>query len=169
MYPESSVWLIIILAFIFATIPFLTERMFVFLPARLDGESERFSGYYCLRASLSYAVIMVATYFMSMPLYSVVLKAVGCVLFLFALVLPGFMVTPLVKIKSLAVRLFELGVMYCLVGSIGFMIESYYANSVPQQWQFYAISLSLFVIMAFPGFIWRHLMRHPNQKILLRE
>lgn len=169
MYPESSVWLIIVLAFILATIPFLTERMFAFVPARLSGEPERFGGYYQLRAGLSYVVIVLAAYLMSMPLHSVVLKALGFGLFVFILALPSVLVSPHIKVKNLAVRLFELLAMYFLVGSIGFMVESFYANSVPQQWQFYAISLSLFVILAFPGFVWRHLMKHPQNRGLFKE
>ena len=169
MYPESSVWLIIILAFIFATLPFLTERMFAFVPAQLAGEPERFGGYYQLRAILSYAAIALAAYLMSMPLHSVPLKAVGFVLFILVLALPSVMVGPYVHVKKLAVRLFELLALYFLAGSIGFMVESYYANSVPQQWQFYAISLSIFVVLAFPGFVWRHLMKHPQNRGMLKE
>ena len=108
MYPESSVWLIIILAFVFATLPFLTERMFAFVPAQLAGEPERFSGYYQLRALLAYAVLGLAAYLMSMPLHSVPLKAVGFVLFILVLALPSVLVGPYVNVKKLAVRLFEL-------------------------------------------------------------
>ena len=169
MYPESSVWLIIILAFVFATLPFLTERMFAFVHAQLAGEPERFSGYYQFRALLAYAVLGLGVYLMSMPLHSVPLKAVGFVLFILVLALPSVMVGPYVHVKKLAVRLFELLALYFLAGSIGFMVESYYANSVPQQWQFYAISLSIFVVLAFPGFVWRHLMKHPQNRGMLKE
>lgn len=169
MYPESSVWLLIILALVFATIPFITERMFAFVPARLAGEPERFGGYYQLRALLSYLVLALAVYLMSGALHSVPLKALGFVLFIFVLALPSVLVSPYVKIKKLAVRLFELLTMYFLVGSVGFMIEAYFANSVPQQWQFYAISLSIFVVLGFPGFVWRHLMKHPLNRGMLKE
>jgi hypothetical protein len=32
-------------------------------------------------------------------------------------------------------------------------------NVFTQRWEFYAITLSLFVVMAFPGFVFRYLLR----------
>ena len=73
------------------------------------------------------------------------------------------------KVERLAVRLFELATLCLLTGAIGLMVESDVAYSVPQQWQFYAISLSIFVVLAFPGFVWRHLMKHPQNRGMLKE
>ena len=30
----------------------------------------------------------------------------------------------------------------------------------PQGWEFYAVSASLFLVLAFPGFTWRYLIKH---------
>ena len=30
----------------------------------------------------------------------------------------------------------------------------------PQGWEFYAVTGALFLVLAFPGFTWRYLMKH---------
>jgi len=60
--------------------------------------------------------------------------------------------------KSLAVRLGELVVMYFVAGGIGLLLEHRAGQIAPQGWEFYAITASLFVTLAFPGFVWRYLV-----------
>lgn len=61
--------------------------------------------------------------------------------------------------KSLVWRLAELFVLYLLVGLVGLGIENHAGQIAPQGWEFYAVTLSMFVTLAFPGFVWRYLMR----------
>lgn len=61
--------------------------------------------------------------------------------------------------KSFLLRVIELIVLYGLVGLLGFLFESTIGNPFRQRWEFYAITFSLFVVLAFPGFIVRYLMR----------
>lgn len=61
--------------------------------------------------------------------------------------------------KSLAVRLGELVVMYFLAGGVGLLLEHRAGQIAPQGWEFYAITGSLFVTLAFPGFVWRYLVK----------
>lgn len=61
--------------------------------------------------------------------------------------------------KSLALRLLELVVMYFLVGGAGLLLEKHAGQIAPQGWEFYAITGALFVTLAFPGFVWRYLVR----------
>ena len=61
--------------------------------------------------------------------------------------------------KSLAVRLGELVVMYFLAGGFGLLLEHRAGQIAPQGWEFYAITGSLFVTLAFPGFVWRYLVK----------
>ena len=61
--------------------------------------------------------------------------------------------------KALVWRLAELFVLYLLVGLVGLGIENHAGQIAPQGWEFYAVSLSMFVTLAFPGFVWRYLMR----------
>ena len=62
--------------------------------------------------------------------------------------------------KSLAVRLAELVVMYFVVGVLGLALENRAGQIAPQGWEFYAVTGALFIVLAFPGFIWRYLRRH---------
>ncbi len=61
--------------------------------------------------------------------------------------------------KSLALRLGELVVMYFVAGGIGLLLEHRAGQISPQGWEFYAITASLFVTLAFPGFVWRYLVK----------
>lgn len=61
--------------------------------------------------------------------------------------------------KPLVVRLAELGVFYLLVGALGLALEQRLGRIAPQGWEFYAITATLFVTLAFPGFVWRYLAR----------
>ncbi|NYT65257.1 DUF2818 family protein [Alcaligenaceae bacterium] len=66
--------------------------------------------------------------------------------------------------KTFFVRLIELLVFYFLTGALGFALELNMGNMFSQKWEFYAISLSLFVVLGFPGFVYRYLMRHPKPR-----
>lgn len=69
---------------------------------------------------------------------------------------------PLKQEKGLALRLGELVVFYFLVGALALFLEQRLGRIAPQGWEFYAISGALFITMAFPGFVWRYLMKHPR-------
>jgi hypothetical protein len=62
--------------------------------------------------------------------------------------------------KGLALRLLELVLLYLLVGGIGLALEQRLGQIYPQGWEFYAITATLFLTLAFPGFVWRYLVRH---------
>ena len=66
-------------------------------------------------------------------------------------------VLPLAKGKNLAIRLGELALLYLLVGGIGLLLEKRAGQIAPQGWEFYAITGALFLVFAFPGFVWRYL------------
>ncbi len=61
--------------------------------------------------------------------------------------------------KSLALRLGELLVMYFLAGGVGLLLEHRAGQIAPQGWEFYAITGALFLTLAFPGFVWRYLVK----------
>jgi hypothetical protein len=94
---SASVWVVLLLAFLAATLPFLSNRLFGLLPLRT---------------------------------------------------------------KPLALRFFELVVLYFVVGGIGMLLEKRVGQIAPQGWEFYAVTGALFVVLAFPGFTWRYLMKH---------
>jgi Na+(H+)/acetate symporter ActP len=61
--------------------------------------------------------------------------------------------------KSVWLRLAELIVLYFVVGTFGFMLEARAGNRFEQGWQFYAITFSLFLVFAFPGFTFQYLVK----------
>lgn len=69
-------------------------------------------------------------------------------------------VIPLPKpVKSFWWRLLELFLLYAVVGAIAFMLESRIGNRFPQGWEFYAITVCLFIVLAYPGFVFRYLRK----------
>jgi hypothetical protein len=95
---SASVWLVILVAFIAANLPFLNQRVLALIPLRGP--------------------------------------------------------------KNLAVRLAELVVFYFVTGGVGLALENRAGQISPQGWQFYAITGALFVTFAFPGFVYRYLLKH---------
>jgi Na+(H+)/acetate symporter ActP len=61
--------------------------------------------------------------------------------------------------KSAWLRIGELIVLYFVVGAFGFMLEARAGNRFEQGWQFYAITFSLFLVFAFPGFTFQYLVK----------
>jgi len=56
-------------------------------------------------------------------------------------------------------RLLEALVGYVLVGTLGFTMELDLGNAFPQGWEFYAVTLALFLVLGYPGFVWRYLLQ----------
>lgn len=53
----------------------------------------------------------------------------------------------------------EMIVLYGVTGLLGFAFERSLANPFSLQWEFYAITLCIFVVLSFPGFIYRYLLK----------
>ena len=68
-------------------------------------------------------------------------------------------------IKPFWLRLIEVLVWYLVVGAVGFAIESSLGNRFSQGWEFYAITLSLFLVMAYPGFVCRYLLKRSSRRV----
>ncbi len=64
------------------------------------------------------------------------------------------------RTKSLAIRLAELLVLYFAAGGIGLLFERRVGQIAVQGWEFYTVTGALFIVLAFPGFTWRYLMKH---------
>ena len=63
------------------------------------------------------------------------------------------------KDKSMWGRLAELVLLYFVVGLLAVALERRSGQIYPQAWEFYAITATLFVTLAFPGFVWRYLTK----------
>ncbi len=62
-------------------------------------------------------------------------------------------------VKPFWVRLIEFLVWFGVIGLIGMLFESMIGNTFNQRWEFYVTALTLFVVLAFPGFILRYLLK----------
>jgi hypothetical protein len=66
---------------------------------------------------------------------------------------------PLRHPKALAWRLLELVLLYFVVGGIGLALEQQAGQIAPQGWEFYAVTGTMFLTLAFPGFVYRYLLQ----------
>jgi Protein of unknown function (DUF2818) len=62
--------------------------------------------------------------------------------------------------KTLGIRLLELVIFYFIAGGLGLLLENRAGQIAPQGWEFFAITGALFITLAFPGFIYRYLLKH---------
>jgi hypothetical protein len=73
-----------------------------------------------------------------------------------------FLVGPQRSSKPLHWRLAELVVLYFVVGGIGLALENHSGQIALQGWEFYAVTGTMFVTLAFPGFVYRYLMHRKH-------
>ena len=59
--------------------------------------------------------------------------------------------------KTLWMHTLELVLLYFVVGGVGLALEQSGGQIYPQGWEFYATTASLFLTLAFPGFVYRYL------------
>lgn len=64
--------------------------------------------------------------------------------------------------KSGWLRVLELLVLYIVVGAIAYLLESRIGNVFTQVKEFYMITVPLFVVLAFPGFVMRYLRKRQH-------
>jgi len=62
--------------------------------------------------------------------------------------------------KALIVRLLEMVLLYFVVGGLALLLENRAGQIAPQGWEFYAVTGTLFITLAFPGFVYRYLVHH---------
>ena len=51
-------------------------------------------------------------------------------------------------------------ILFALVVALGMALEARLGQRQPQGWEFYAVTGTLFLTLAFPGFVWRYLLKH---------
>jgi hypothetical protein len=73
-----------------------------------------------------------------------------------------FLLGPQRESKTLGWRLAELVVLYFVVGGVGLALENHGGQIAPQGWEFYAVTGTMFVTLAFPGFVYRYLMHRQH-------
>ena len=50
-------------------------------------------------------------------------------------------------------------VLYFAVGTVAHFLEKKVETPQPQHWEFYAVTACMFIVLAFPGFVYRFLWR----------
>ena len=60
------------------------------------------------------------------------------------------------KNKHFGWRFFELLVLFVVVGLLARVLEAQQMPVQPQHWQFYVATFALFLVFAFPGFVFRY-------------
>jgi hypothetical protein len=62
--------------------------------------------------------------------------------------------------KPFWLRLLELAILYFMVGGCAYLLEARIGNVFAQGWEFYAVTACLFIVLAYPGFVFRYLRKH---------
>ncbi len=181
MSQSFSVWLVIGFALITANLPFVLQRPFLVLPWAQKGEADM-AGWSRWLLCLLYFVVLVlvawagytliagAILMLSSPASLLLFtgRILGAIV-LMALLLayPGWRSRGRSIDKSFIERLIEVVMFYALVGVLGFAFEANMGNAFAQTWEFYAVTFSLFLVLAYPGFVFRYLLRRrkPGRRV----
>jgi len=62
-------------------------------------------------------------------------------------------------VKPVWLRLIELFCLYLFVGLMAWLLEARIGSVFAQGWEFYAITLCLFLVFAYPGFVLRYMRK----------
>ena len=168
MSQNVAIRVLIQLSLIGANIPLYAERPLLFLPWQQKGEPQRpawlrymlFVAYTgCLLAVgwFMYKVLS-QTLFVS-PLHLLLMSTLCVLVAVLAFGIPAWMQRQLPIEKSFFARLLEVTAIYFFMGLLGVGFESSLGNVFPQGWEFYAITYSLFLVLAYPGFVIRYLLK----------
>lgn len=168
MSQNVAIWLLVLLSFICANIPMFVERPLLFLPWQQKGEPQRpvllryvlfivFTGCLVVVGWFMHRVLS-QTLFVS-PLHLLFISALLALLVTFIFAIPIWTQRKLNIQKSFFARLLEVSALYGFIGVLGVGFEASLGNVFPQKWEFYAITYSLFIILAYPGFVIRYLLK----------
>lgn len=166
MEQSQAVWLLIGLAILTAGLPFWLQRTLVLLPWSAEASADRpaWSGWLLslLHLALLVAWSWAALAWIGHSLAASAFTLLSRLLLMLALLallfwLPGRYVATR-RLKPFVSRLIEVLVLYLLVGVLGFAFETQLGNAFAQGWEFYAITLCLYLILAFPAFVYRYLL-----------
>lgn len=53
----------------------------------------------------------------------------------------------------------ELLALFVLIGLLGYAFETALVNPFPRGWEFYVTGLCIFLVLGFPGFVYRYLLK----------
>ncbi len=166
---SAAAWTVIVLALVAANLPFVVERPLAALPwsqGIAGGAGARW-----LRC-LVFVVLTLGWIWATFTLVGGGFAGGGVTTLLFLLklvlmialgagllMLPAWRSAPGPAPKPFFDRLLEVLVCYALVGTMALSLELSLGNAFPRAWEFYAITLSLFLVLAYPGFVFRYMLK----------
>lgn len=157
MFTSTTVYLYLAFALIMALIPFLINAPLVYFPREIRLRSL----FLALLSALLWVAGIVLIGVWGDTLWQLLL---GIVCWVFG-VLIAVLTADRTHKKSFFYRFFEWCVFYFVVGAVGFAVDQQYFSATNQSWQFYAITLCIFLTMAYPGFVYRHLWLGKHHKV----
>lgn len=178
MEQSPAVWLIIGLSLITANLPFIVRRSLVVLPWAETGEPPRPVLLRWLECTVFFALLYGVAWLAydvisgTLVVYSSAMSLIGFYARLLAYILavgllmfyPGWRSRHHNVKKSAFARLVEIFVLYLLVGVLAFALELNLGNRFEQTWEFYAITGSLYLVLGYPGFVFRYLMKRTRRR-----
>lgn len=178
MEQSLAIWMLIGLSLITANLPFALQRPLVALPWAQKGEPARPAVLRWLESLIFFALLYGVAWLaydvisgtLVMPTDVLSVAAFYGKIFAYIVVLAGLMFYPGWRTrqhqiqKSFLARMIEVFVFFLAVGVLAFALEMNLGNRFPQTWQFYAINGSLFLILGFPGFVFRYLMKRSKPR-----
>lgn len=173
MDQTAAIIVLICIALVAANLPFASQRFFLLLPWQVAENRQPwqvrlgdFAVYVALLAGWFWLPhVLIAQGVVDSGLMQALRLAGVAVGALVVLMYPGWRGYTAVTAKPLVVRLLEVLLFYFMVGAVGFAFEASVSNPFAKGWEFYAITLSLFLVMAYPGFVYRYLLRHPRKVV----
>lgn len=70
-----------------------------------------------------------------------------------------FFMLPSPQGKKFGWRLLELITLYFIVGLVAWLVERNLGGTQPTRWEFYAVTACLFLVFAYPGYVYRYFWR----------
>jgi len=175
MQQTQAVWLLTILAVTTAGLPFISQRPLVCWPWTADILPDKrlwqrsLLSLAHLLALCGWAWLTVTWIGNSLPSSPLVALAHVLLMLVALAILLGWPTyhlqtriqtqTQRTTTKPFLSRLLEWLALYAITLTLGFALETQLGNPFPQRWAFYAITLSLYLVPAFPAFVWRYLLR----------
>jgi len=166
---SAAAWTVIALALVAANLPFVIERPLAALPwtrAGTAGAGARWLRslvFFALAAAWGWGTLtLVGGSFAGggdTALLFLLKLVLMCVLAAGLLALPGWRIDAGREAKPFFDRLLEVLVCYALVGTLGMSLELNLGNAFARTWEFYAITLSLFLVLGYPGFVFRYMLK----------
>ncbi len=173
MEQSVAIWILIILALATASLPFFVERPLLVLPWAQKGEDGRPGWlrllesivFFAVLAGLHYAILIWVGGSLVIPsdsasvglfVLKIIVLAVAVVL---VLSYAGWRDLNKSTRRPFISRLLEVLVLYFMLGTLGFAFEINIGNFFPKTWEFYLITLCLYLVLAYPGFVFRYLLR----------